>query len=136
MTVPPGQTAHVVNIAHAVETRRIVRVEHAAAEEAVVWVRSSCVDESLEPVGPRESIGVEEYQPFGANVLSDRKVVACCKSEVSPCTDEDRFHGACREVVHRPVRRAVINHNDAKVPERLGVQRRKRALQIGTRRCS
>jgi hypothetical protein len=36
VTVPPGQTAHVVNIAHTVETRRIVRVEHAAAEEAVI----------------------------------------------------------------------------------------------------
>ena len=59
MTLTPGKAAYVVDVAHAIETRRVVRIEHAAAEEAVLRIRLRRTEELLEPVGPREGIRVE-----------------------------------------------------------------------------
>src|SRR5262245_9677259 len=104
VTIAPGQPADVIDVADSVQARPIVRVEHTAAKKAVLRMRAHGGEELLEPVGPREGIGVEEDNPLRGDVAANRKIVSRCKSQILSRADDLNGCRTLRQAVKRPIR--------------------------------
>jgi len=135
MALAPRQAAHVVDVADAVEPLAAHIGEHPAAEHGVLRMTDRRLDESLEPVGRRDRVRIEQRHQSVVD-LAEREVVAAREPPVDRGADHAHARMARLEPVGRAVDARVVDDDrrEARIglmPERLEAARQAvRAVEV------